>query len=310
MILGEPKLTVLRKRDTYYHFENISRETTLSEKITIKNMQGGLLQGTIKTDVPWLEVDRNELLKTHEQELMIRVLAPNIPIDTIQCEGSVTIETNGGKEIIPFKVILKEPDTVIEDAPEISNKEFSFGEEKPSLKDDDGLARLFSAATEHSALLQKIKEMIEDRLEYDRTKEQAFNKLYEEMKRQQGFSDLVDRNIKPLITDLILLYDHVKRFEASLTPLHETEFASISKDFKFLVDDLKETLYRQDVEPFESDDSEIFNSKYQKAIKTITTDDEGEHLKIVDVVRQGFKWRDKILRPKEVIIKRYVKSSN
>ncbi len=294
----------MRKSDSDYCFENIGRETILSEKITIRNTQGGLLQGTIKTDVPWLEVDRNELLEIHEQELTIRVLASILPDDTMQGEGCITIETNGGNEIIPFKILLEEPVAGNENDVESSDEEFPDQKEKPSLQDDKDFAGLLSAATEHSSLLQDIKEMIKDRLEYDKTKEQAFDKLYQEMKRQQGFSDLVDRNMKPLITDLILLYDNMKNLEDSLSSLRETEFSSISKEFTFLVDDLEEALYRQDVERIESNDSGIFNSKYQKAIKTIATDDKKEHLKIVDVVRQGFKWRDKIVRPQEVTIKK------
>jgi curved DNA-binding protein CbpA len=110
---GEPKLVVLRKNDADYQFQDVRRGIILSEKITIKNTQGGLLQGTIKSDAPWLEVDRNKLLEMHEQELLIRILTSKIPRKTFQVEGNVTIETNGvgangGKEVIPFKVILED----------------------------------------------------------------------------------------------------------------------------------------------------------------------------------------------------------
>ncbi len=110
---GTPKLSVERPNKLDYPCQDIARGQVLSEQITIKNTQGGLLQGTIKTDSPWLEVDKDKLLEIHEQKLTVRILTSKIPRNTSQVEGKVTIETNGegsnrGREEIKYKIILED----------------------------------------------------------------------------------------------------------------------------------------------------------------------------------------------------------
>lgn len=92
---------------TDYTFKDIRRGTILTEKIVIKNTKGGLLQGTIKSNVPWLEPDRDKVLEKHEQELHINVLTSKIPSKTYKSKGNIIIDTNGGKYIIPFKIFLE-----------------------------------------------------------------------------------------------------------------------------------------------------------------------------------------------------------
>lgn len=104
---GVPVLVVNRKSDADYTFKDIRKGTILSETIVIKNTEGGLLQGTIKSDVPWLEPDRNKILEKHEQDLYIRVLTSKIPAKSYKVDGKITIDTNGGTHIIPFTVFLE-----------------------------------------------------------------------------------------------------------------------------------------------------------------------------------------------------------
>jgi molecular chaperone GrpE (heat shock protein) len=147
--------------------------------------------------------------------------------------------------------------------------------------------------------------MIQDRLEYDAVKEEAFDKLYEEMKRLKEQTDILDRNIRPLLSDLLLLYDSMKKYEALLKQKVQNSDDTIS-GLKYLVDELMEILYRQEVVPMEADFSGKFNSKIQKAIKTENSYAEEEDFKITSITRAGFFWRDKVLRPQEVIIKRFI----
>jgi molecular chaperone GrpE len=164
---------------------------------------------------------------------------------------------------------------------------------------------LMSVMKDNNNLLQEIKGLIQNRLEYDTVKEKAFDKLYEEMKEQKEQAALFDKAVEPLLRDLLLLYDNMKQFEFSLVNQQDLNKDKILQDFKYIVDDLIETLYRQDVTPMNEDLSTPFNAKFQKAIKTEFTDNMNEDNGIVKILRSGFKWRERILRPQEVMIKRF-----
>ena len=148
--------------------------------------------------------------------------------------------------------------------------------------------------------------MIQDRLEYDSVKEKAFDKLYEEMRRQKESLDLLDRAMKPLLSDLLLLYDSMKRHEALLDNNQRLNKEDIPNNFKYVLDELLEILYRQEVIPMEQNLSETFNSKIHKATKSEPTKYKEEDFKIASIVRSGFLWRDKVLRPQEVVVKRSI----
>jgi hypothetical protein len=104
---GDPRLVVECKTD--YTFRDIRRGAVINvDKIVIKNPDGGLLQGTIKSDVSWLEPDRKKILEKHEQELYVNILTSKIPVNTYDTKGTVKIDTNGGPPyLIPFRVILE-----------------------------------------------------------------------------------------------------------------------------------------------------------------------------------------------------------
>jgi hypothetical protein len=104
---GVPVLIVERKNDDDYTFKDVRRGDTITEKIVIKNTEGGLLQGTITSDVPWIEPERNKILEKHEQDLTINILTSKIPSKSSKSEGTLSIATNGGTHAIPFKVYLE-----------------------------------------------------------------------------------------------------------------------------------------------------------------------------------------------------------
>jgi actin-like ATPase involved in cell morphogenesis/DnaJ-domain-containing protein 1 len=90
-----------------YHFQDINRHITLVERIVIKNPVSGLLQGSIRSDVPWIEPDRDKIVRRHEQDLFIKIITSKIPLNQYQAEGSVIIESNGGIRTIRFQISLK-----------------------------------------------------------------------------------------------------------------------------------------------------------------------------------------------------------
>ena len=163
---------------------------------------------------------------------------------------------------------------------------------------------ILSSLKENTALLHEIRETIQNRFEYDAVKEKAFEKLYEEMRRQKEASDLLDRALKPVLSDLVLLYDSMKKFETVL--INDGAKEETLKDLRYIIEELIEILYRQDVLPIEENTSDIFNSKIHKATKTENAENKDDDYKVVSIVRSGFTWRDKVLRFQEVVIKRYL----
>ena len=59
----------------------------------------------------------------------------------------------------------------------------------------------------------------------------------------------------------------MKNYEISLNNINNTTEEGMVHNFKYLLDDLLEILYRQDVALIEDDGSRIYNPKIYKAIK-------------------------------------------
>lgn len=69
--------------------------------------------------------------------------------------------------------------------------------------------------------------------------------------------------------------------------------------------ELEEVLYRMDVTPYEEHLGEL-DPKLHKTVGTIPADDPDEDRRVVDTHKTGFYWREKVFRPAEVTISRYI----
>lgn len=158
------------------------------------------------------------------------------------------------------------------------------------------IAMLSSLQSNFSSLLH----VISNRLKYDRTKEAAFDLLYQEMEDLKQDQEIAQ--LRPLYIDLILLIDR-------MNSIYNTKIDSGCKSPE-LVDTLQtlshevlEILYRRGVELIVST-STAFDPKIQQVVEIVPTDDPEEDSQIVEVLRHGFKYKDVILRPEEVVIKK------
>jgi len=199
-----------------------------------------------------------------------------------------------------------EEDTNEEKTPEVKQEPENIPiSGDPATDKKYGADEILSYLKENTVLLNEIKESIQSKLVYDEVKEKAFNKLYDEMRRQKEESDLLDRAVKPVLADLLLLHDSMKKYEAFLINQSMSDEDKL-QNFKYVEEELLEILYRQEVLPIEENISEPFNSKIHKATKTEKAESKDDDFKILNIVRNGFTWRDKVLRPQEVVIKRFV----
>ena len=144
-------------------------------------------------------------------------------------------------------------------------------------------------------LLQEIKAILEERLSYDATKEKAMDRLSEELKLYKD--DFIFQSQKPLLIDLIMLLDGVERLLDSL----ESGQDRVREGLGNLKVELLEILYRRDVVPFDSH-PETLDYKLHKTVKTVATTVETENNRVEKVLKPGFRWKDKVLRPEEVVI--------
>ena len=175
-------------------------------------------------------------------------------------------------------------------------------DEAPSFPQDEGiypqvLTAIESLATEFSSLNRKI----ERRISYDKVKEEAFERLYAELEDLKKNSEF--ENIRPLYMDLILLSDRIENIRQDIEESTATP-SSLTDVLKTLSDELLEILYRREIELIKTADS-TFDPRVQQAISTQPTSSEVENNQVAGVVRRGFRYRERILRAEEVIIKKH-----
>ncbi|MBA4495793.1 nucleotide exchange factor GrpE [Paenactinomyces guangxiensis] len=155
------------------------------------------------------------------------------------------------------------------------------------------LSMLSGLQQNFSSLLQ----VVTNRLSYDKTKEAAFDKLYKEMEELKQDQEL--NQLRPLYIDLILHFDRMESIYR-----HGSVSPELTEILKTLSGELIEILYRRGVEPLYTQ-SDYFDPKTQQAVKVEPTSNPAEDNKIVGIVRHGFKYKEVILRPIEVVVKKY-----
>ena len=157
----------------------------------------------------------------------------------------------------------------------------------------DNLESILNKLKAVDSQLKLLEKKFDKKIANDLSKKEAFDKLYEEMRLYKD--NFLHKAIRPILVDILLLYDNVSKIKVDKSiPINNIK------------DQILEILYRQDVEPIESDEKKI-NRKLQRAVKTIPTDVEEENGYIVELVRDGFYHGDHILRLQEVICKKYQK---
>lgn len=171
----------------------------------------------------------------------------------------------------------------------------------PSVPDEDAKDRTYELLSDLDAEFSYFKEVFEERLKYDSAKEEAFDYLYKELddlKKNAAFDQ-----VRPLYIDLILLFDRIESIRKDID-LSSPSTISLPETFKTLNDELLEILLRRGVELIKTS-AGPFNPKCQQAIATQPTSLESEDSLVASVVRRGFRYGDRIIRPEEVVVNKY-----
>ena len=165
------------------------------------------------------------------------------------------------------------------------------------MQEDERIDRLINLVSQSNIELANLKQIIENRLSYDKVKEDAFERLYgelEDLKKNAFFE-----RSRPLFIDLILLFDRLENYRQ--TDIEESsQFTHLLKSF---TEELLEILCRQGIDIIAS--SKTFDPTIQRAIKIEITSEKEEDNKVSEVIRKGFRYFDNILRPEEIIVKKF-----
>lgn len=148
--------------------------------------------------------------------------------------------------------------------------------------------------------VQEMRRIVDEHIAHDPAREQAVEKLYAELRAyRDGFLAEAE---KPLLLDLLLLYDSFHWFHHAL--VHEERSPEVIADaFQFLVDELLEILYRRDVTPMEP--VERFDRTLHRAVQVEATGDAQLDQGVARVLKRGFLRKDQVLRPEEVVVYRH-----
>ncbi len=183
-------------------------------------------------------------------------------------------------------------------------------------------AAIASSLEKQSGALPKL-EALQKHLDQSHKVETANQRLFDVMHSElKGYKDnfLFDALQKPVIRDLLALFDdlcgqarRVGRFlkenamEPDSTVNWSAELQSSQDNINNTVFFIIEVLNRLDVVMLDGDNT-VLDLKLHKVVGVEPTSDPAEKNQVVRVVRPGFTWNDRVLRPTEVIIKKYTAS--
>ena len=94
---------------------------------------------------------------------------------------------------------------------------------------------------------------------------------------------------------MILLYDRIDLLKSEDSTLDT------------ILEELLEILSKQNVEIIDIE-NDIFDLSLQKAVETQIVEEEEYDSRVIQVLRNGFVYEDKILRVQEVVVGKYIKS--
>ena len=172
------------------------------------------------------------------------------------------------------------------------------GLEKPDGHGQTELAAQFRKMDEHMAALRNT-ESVNQRL---------FDSLHEELiKYRDNF--LHETLQKPFIRDLVILFDDLSGVASQLQTAAEGGdpkrgmLGQWRDNLENAIHSLTEILHRMEVNEIEP--KEMVDRAFHRVISYEPADFAEDEGRIVMRVKRGFMWRDQVLRPEEVVAKRF-----
>ena len=181
------------------------------------------------------------------------------------------------------------------------------------------LTRLEAASQNHHELPRLISE-IQDKVDGRNTvNQQLFNALHEELK---GYKDafILEALQKPLVRDLITLYDDLTQihrqmavFQTALEAMKQggtandlvcSHLSTVGTNLDHVVHLLLEVMARMELTPLQPHTGKL-DKTLQSAVSVELAESEEQDSDIARSLKQGFLWRERVIRPEEVIVKKW-----
>ncbi len=196
----------------------------------------------------------------------------------------------------------------------------AWGAEERSAPDIENLLKTFEQSvmgkldsiSQPSAELTKRFEKIEEQLaalrSTDNVTQQLFDSLHAELRKYRD-NFLHESLQKPFIHDLVILYDDLNSLSSQLRTAADDKggkrghIAQWRDNLDNAVHSLVEILHRFEVHEIEP--KEFVDRSFHKVISYEPADFAEEDGRVMMRVRRGFVWRGKVVRPEEVIAKRF-----
>ena len=177
----------------------------------------------------------------------------------------------------------------------------------------EGLEKLASAGAQNGtaelpAQMRKMDEHLLALRNTESVNHRLFNTLHQELKSYRD-NFLRDTLQKPFIRDLIVLFDDLTslqgqmRSAASAPDARQSVVGQWSDNLDNAIHALLEVMHRMEVNEVEP--RETVDRTLHKVVSYEPSDFAEDDGRIVMRVRRGFVWRDQVLRPEEVVAKRF-----
>ncbi len=157
-----------------------------------------------------------------------------------------------------------------------------------------------NAISELSDRMDALTELFKSKIETDEYKNHLFDEMHKQLAKYQD--DALKSVIEPFISELITLLDNVKQYE-KYTPEEATpeNYAKLRKRMADVRGDIEDLLEEMDVSRYETDEI-IPDTKRQKIIKTVRTEDASLNNTIAAKLSDGYIYRNKIIKYEKVSV--------
>lgn len=214
------------------------------------------------------------------------------------------------KSISPAaSAIPSDPDFELEDlGSELTSLSARIGDLERALA--AGVVKITAAlpSTNSSEQLQRIDEHLVALRSTESVNQRLFNSLHQELKNYRD-NFLRESLQKPFIRDLVVLFDDLSSLASQMETAGTTSgkaqsrAAQWSANLQNAIHALVEVLHRMEVTEIEP--KEMVDRAFHRVVSYEPADFAEDDGRIVMRVKRGFIWHDQVLRPEEVVAKRF-----
>ena len=221
------------------------------------------------------DIEVNEVSQSNVEDVL-----EETPMETVSSEESVESEN----------IVDSEP---VDNSPTIEEEE---QQPMDSINPNDLVNTLLERIENLSQQNELLHDKFDAKISEDKHKAQLFDKMYDELASYK--KDLYAKLVGPFINETISLLDDYERLVDKIDSIDKEKLVRYVKG---IPDDLENLLDNNGVERY-CDDTEKFNPKTQRVVKTIFTGDIGLDNIIAERIRKGYRWNGVMLKPEMVKI--------